>query len=105
MQRWQDLRNKIGLSSWRCRVQLAAWSRKARLKKFGLTEEDYQRILAEQGGVCAICSGPPDTRWKTLAVDHDHVTRKVRGLLCMVCNTMLGRFEARQKEIMEYLGL
>ncbi len=52
---------------------------------------------AAQGGVCAIC-GLPETRvvkgkLNRLAVDHDHTTGRVRGLLCFRCNTCLGRFE------------
>lgn len=51
---------------------------------YGLTVEQYDDMLAAQGGVCAICSRPPGkTR---LHVDHDHKTGIVRGLLCFSCN-------------------
>lgn len=57
--------------------------------KFGLTVEDYDRLLAKQKGRCAICGQhPPKTR--RLAVDHIHGTRRVRGLLCTHCNVALG---------------
>jgi hypothetical protein len=46
--------------------------------------ELYDRLLGEQGGVCAICGNPPKTR--RLHIDHDHKTGKVRGLLCHRCN-------------------
>lgn len=59
--------------------------------KFGITPEIYDTILANQNGVCAICS-KSCTSGKLLAVDHDHNTGKVRGLLCMKCNTGLGKF-------------
>lgn len=59
------------------------------LQKFGLTPEDYERMLAEQGGVCPICLAPP-TANKRLAVDHCHRTGIVRGLLCGDCNAALG---------------
>lgn len=52
--------------------------------KFGITPEQYDRMLADQNGVCAICERPPKNR--RLAVDHDHDTGRVRGLLCWWCN-------------------
>lgn len=105
---------------WRCRVKYnewqarrrkvdplkaKKWARTTRLRKYGITEDEYQSLFNKQGGVCAICGGVPDTRWKMLAVDHDHQTGKVRGLLCMVCNTMLGRLENRLEVTLKYLGL
>ncbi|SRR5581483_9526005 len=62
-----------------------------RLKvEYGLTLEQFQSHEDMQGGVCAICCGPPVTR-KRLDVDHNHTTGRVRGLLCSNCNTTLGR--------------
>ena len=64
--------------------------RKTRLKTFGLSIEQYDAMLISQGGLCAICgSVPSDAR--SLAVDHDHDTGLVRGLLCTACNVYLGR--------------
>lgn len=57
----------------------------------GMSVDRYDAMLAAQGGTCAICGKPP--KQKRLAVDHDHVTGEVRGLLCGPCNTMLGRME------------
>ena len=55
-----------------------------------MTDELYDRMLLAQGGVCFICRRPPKTR--RLAVDHDHVTKEVRGLLCFRCNHgLIGR--------------
>ncbi len=63
-------------------------------RKFGLTGEQYDAMVAAQGGVCAICRNPETaTRQgivKLLAVDHCHATGKIRGLLCNACNAMLG---------------
>ena len=63
--------------------------RKSHLKRtFGLSEVDYERILAQQGGGCAICGRVPGSRH--LHVDHDHDTGDVRGLLCFACNVAIG---------------
>lgn len=71
-------------------------SRAARASRRGVTGLAYDRMLADQGGACAICLQP---EWRlnprsgvlhTLAVDHDHATGAVRGLLCNRCNIVLG---------------
>lgn len=66
-------------------------------KRYGITPEQYDEMLAEQGGVCAICKGPPDrstgTGPKRLVVDHNHDTQEVRGLLCWGCNVKLHALE------------
>lgn len=53
------------------------------------TVEAYDKIYAAQNGLCAICSKPEKER-AYLSVDHDHITGKIRGLLCHQCNLMLG---------------
>lgn len=58
---------------------------------YDLTPEKYTEQLAWQKGVCAICKSPPGKR--RLAVDHDTVTKKNRGLLCVRCNVGLGYFK------------
>jgi hypothetical protein len=60
--------------------------------KFGITLEEYKNILAKQKGCCAIC-GEKCRTGKDLAVDHNHKTSKVRGLLCQGCNIGLGQFK------------
>ena len=73
-------------------------TRRARLLQvYGLTIEDYDKLLTEQNGVCKICS-KPETRYikgvlVRLSGDHCHTTGKVRGLLCGNCNTALGAFD------------
>lgn len=60
--------------------------------RYGITPEDYDRMLAEQGGGCAICgvTEPGETR-RYFAVDHEHSdTGPVRGLLCGPCNRAIG---------------
>ena len=74
------------------------------LKRYDLTVEQYDELLAEQGGVCAICKGPSTE--KGYHVDHDHVTKRVRGLLCSRCNVGLGQFKDspdRLRVAVEYL--
>lgn len=58
---------------------------------YGLKPGEYQEMLDKQGGVCAICGRRPVTI--RLAVDHDHETGRVRGLLCRRCNRALGLWE------------
>lgn len=53
---------------------------------YGLTADEYDRLLAAQGGVCAICK---QSRPYNLPVDHDHRTGRLRGLLCKLCNGRL----------------
>lgn len=58
---------------------------------YGITKEQYETMLARQGGVCALCDALPTT--KALAVDHSHDTGAIRGLLCVRCNHSLERLE------------
>jgi hypothetical protein len=60
-------------------------------KKYGLTETDYLKLISDQGGKCAIC--PTILSETRICVDHCHTTGKIRGLLCMNCNTGLGHFK------------
>lgn len=66
--------------------------RRSHLKRtYGITPEEYDMMLQEQGGVCAICGDDRvPAHYTGLVPDHDHSTGKVRGLLCNQCNLMLG---------------
>lgn len=84
--------------------------RKKLMKRYGLTPETYDALLASQGGVCAICGGPPRGKSGILGVnyhiDHDHESGAVRGLLCGPCNAGLGSFKdnvARLADAISYL--
>lgn len=81
-------------------------------RKYGIspdfTEAHYQELATKQGGTCAMCGAPP--KRKRLAVDHDHCTGRVRGLLCGPCNTTIGRWENRYglgapAQLTAYLGV
>lgn len=73
----------------------ASQSRQQKLKRYGLTSEQYQALLAQQNGGCAICQATQGLESKNhpLYVDHDHQTGQVRGLLCQRCNAGLGMFK------------
>lgn len=60
-------------------------------KTYGLAPGEYEQMYQAQGGVCAICQRATG-KTKRLAVDHDHDTGLVRGLLCGPCNRMVGYF-------------
>ncbi len=59
---------------------------------YGISIMTYEEMQAQQGGVCAIC-GKACVTGQSLAVDHCHETRTVRGLLCVNCNRGLGLFK------------
>lgn len=80
--------------------------------KYGITVEEYQAMFDSQGGVCKLCGLEETTRIsrgdgiRSLAVDHDHNTGKVRGLLCHQCNVVLGQYEKHKDlfpKFQEYL--
>ena len=72
-----------------CKGCTVVWHRNHRFKKkYGITVDEYDDMLARQHGACAICGDPKEK----LHIDHSHETGKVRGLLCMPCNTALGFF-------------
>lgn len=62
--------------------------------RYKITLEEYDRLLHDQNGQCAICGSEDPKREgdKRLLVDHDHSTGEVRGLLCHDCNMGIGRF-------------
>jgi hypothetical protein len=96
-------RNKDGLDSW-CRPCVLVAHRQL---KYGASQEWAQKTLGTQGGSCAICGNTPAPEDKSLCVDHDHVTKKLRGLLCDSCNRGIGLLkdstETLQKAI-DYLN-
>jgi hypothetical protein len=61
------------------------------LKLYGITLEEWSMVFSLQGNKCAICeSTEPGNRQGGWSCDHDHRTNKFRGILCNVCNVMLG---------------
>ncbi len=100
-------KNKDGLYSW-CKVctnkivkehrksnpeKVHVTDRRAWLKKtYNITPKEYDKIFESQGGRCAICR-KEESLGKRLAVDHNHTTGEIRGLLCFRCNTKLAHIE------------
>jgi hypothetical protein len=61
--------------------------------RYRIRESDYDEMYKSQDGRCAICGDQKPWRGDWLAVDHDHSTGEVRGLLCGECNVGLGKFD------------
>lgn len=70
-----------------------------RWKSYGLTQGTYEEMWQAQGGRCGLCGEQEpvalDGMVKVFAVDHSHVTGKIRGLLCAGCNLALGHVEKK----------
>ena len=79
-------------------------------KRYGITVVEYERLLLVQNGNCAVCeeqetrvhhiTGKP----QRLAVDHDHVTGEVRGLVCHRCNVTLARVGDSLDGVMRFVN-
>lgn len=93
--RWTAWRRRTGRSqppSYEAWVAQHRRSFPSTLKKYGLTDEDYARLMHRQQLLCALCPRPLAELGAD--VDHDHRTGRVRGLLCPPCNTSLGSHTA-----------
>lgn len=87
------LPKRVRLTDEGRKIAKQRWNRTKSLRSnFGITVEQYDAMLLQQGGVCAIC-GERCASGKRLAVDHDHATGAVRDLLCGHCNLGLGNFK------------
>lgn len=78
---------------------LYRWARHLK-SRFGITPEEYYKMLASQKGVCNICERSPKPS-KRLAIDHCHKTGKIRGLLCFRCNYGLTFFSESEKMLLK----
>lgn len=96
----------------RNRYSVEAGIRRNLLRLYGLTREEYERLIQAQGGVCACC-GEPETvingktgKVQRLSVDHHHASGQVRKLLCNACNNIVGYMEndvSRVEKCLAYL--
>ena len=89
---YRDSRRKDGRAPW-CKVCSNTATRRTQrareLRRYGISEDQYDQRLTEQLGLCAIC-GEGCRSGGRLSVDHDHKTGEVRGLLCKQCNLAIG---------------
>lgn len=89
--RYRKFRNKIRSRNSRYYHSNAKLiTKRRRVCKYGLSDADFRKMMRAQKGVCKICGRKAGK--KPLHVDHDHQTKKVRGLLCHKCNLGLGLF-------------
>ena len=75
-------------------------------RSYGITLEEFKSMKESQGNVCKVCK-LPEPHNRELAVDHCHITGKVRGLLCTNCNQGLGLFKDNRDLLLsaiKYLG-
>jgi len=93
-------------AEWKAKARTIGWSRTDNNHylgyKYGITLDEYEEMLAGQNGVCASCGTPPAGR--KLAVDHDHETGVIRGLLCQPCNTALGLLQESPDRVASLLA-
>lgn len=126
---WDKARDQLARTCYDCRAEAMreynakVGARRARRvyrmrTKYGIEPDAYAKLYAEQGERCAICRDPiadllsdDGNHTHKTAVDHDHATGKVRGLLCGPCNCALGymrddpdRMEAAAMYLRTHLG-
>ena len=89
------------------------------VRRYGVNRYEALEMLKRQGGTCAICPAPleiapgelklPHSKVKVAQIDHDHGSNQVRGLLCVRCNTWLGKdkeaFLDKKNRLNMYWGL
>ena len=85
---------------------IRAYDRSRRLKKrYGITIEERDQMISDQGGRCALCERLFEGTNRP-NVDHDHETNRIRGILCFSCNQALGKLGdtyEKMKKVMKYL--
>lgn len=90
-----------------CKPRTRQQQRHSDLKRqYGITLREYNDLLKKQKGGCALCGKTSKQQGKALAVDHNHKTNKIRGILCSKCNTgigMLGDTYAQVAKAAKYL--
>ena len=90
--------NKERKAAWHKTESGKLSSTNTKLKaRFGISLDDYNKMLEEQKGLCLICNDSISYNGHRLSVDHNHITGKIRGLLCKACNFGLGHFKDNQE--------
>lgn len=80
--------------------RLEAWKRQG----INLTWEEFKDLHEKQNGKCAICEAQEEELERLLAVDHDHDTGEVRGLICGPCNLFIGHLELHRSNLEQALN-
>ena len=88
-QRIRSLKNADKLKEKRASPAEKQKQARRRFKKYGITEDDYIRMIKKQSSRCKICDSE-DWGFRGPHIDHNHKTGKVRGILCQRCNLVLG---------------
>jgi hypothetical protein len=97
-------RNALAKDRYRkCRKAKARVTDVHRLKAYGMTREDFDRMFAQQGGDCEICQLKLQPGRGT-HIDHCHTTGRVRALLCAPCNSRVGLVENTTVEVGRYIA-
>jgi len=90
------------------KIVVLARTRNWQLKNnFGIDSKQYEEIMDRQNGCCAICKRSQEELNRRMAVDHNHTTGQIRGLLCSNCNTGIGNLRdnvALLEEAIKYLN-
>jgi hypothetical protein len=86
-----NVANMDGLGTWCKKCNVVSARARSALSRYGITQDEYDQMILDQGGVCAIC-GEDCPTGRRLAIDHDHKNGQVRALLCTHCNRGLGAF-------------
>ena len=76
-------------------------------KTYGLSKEEWMDMFNAQGGCCALCGTHQKEFKNALHTDHCHETGRIRGLLCIRCNSALGTLGDNKeslKKVMDYLS-
>ncbi len=100
--------NRLRRSQYTCRECTSQENHEQQIAKLGCSKEMYDALLSQQNNVCAICGSDVGHVTKNgikarLAVDHDHQSGKIRGLLCNRCNRGLGYLENFLQSATEYI--
>jgi Recombination endonuclease VII len=93
--------------------KFATYRRNSTIKfRYNLTRDQYDELIKKQENRCSICGNSPNLEGpinqRCLSIDHCHKTKKIRGLLCQLCNRGLGLFRERQdflEKALQYLKI
>ncbi len=73
--------------------------------RYGITQKEYNKLFYKQKGCCAICGKHQSEFKRRLAVDHNHLTKEVRGLLCTLCNQGIGMLNVDENTLLLYRAI